>query len=207
MNDKDRIRFIHDLFEFNDIAQVKNMFFYLDKETSEIEPMYLKPNRKPRKLLVEILMFVLMPNHFHIILKQKTENGISKFMQKVGTGYTNYFNKKHKRSGVLFQGKFKAKIVDKHSYFLHLPHYIHSNPLKINDYQSRTSLVEQMKFLEDYRWSSFPDYIGKKNFPSVTQREFLLDFYGGSKKYKKETKDWLKNIPAKSTEIKEILME
>jgi len=210
MNDKDYFRFVHDLFELNDENAVINSCYYFDPKTASIENRYLKKStgdRKPRKLLVEILIFTLMPNHFHLLLKQKAENGISRFMHKLGTGYTNYFNKKHERVGGLFQGKFKAILVNGHAHFLHLPYYIHTNPLNLLNYRSRASIVEQMKFLEKYRWNSFPDYIGKKNFPSVTQREFLLDFYGGSEKYKKETKDWLKNIPAKSTEIKEILME
>jgi len=194
MNDKDYFRFIHDLFEFNDKNTVLNCCYYFDPKTSSIESRYLKnskADRKPRKLLVEILLFTLMPNHFHLLLKQKIEDGVSKFMQKLGTGYAMYFNKKHERVGALFQGKFKAVLVNKHAHFLHLPYYIHTNPLA--NYRGPTSIVEQVKFLEDYRWSSFSDYIGKKNFPSVTQREFLLDFFGGEKKYKKEIKDWLKD--------------
>ncbi|MBU1091607.1 transposase, partial [Patescibacteria group bacterium] len=86
MDDKDYLRFIHDLFEFNDKSRVPNTNYYFDPETMTIEFRYLKNSKaekKPRKLLVEILMFTLMPNHFHLLLKQKTENGISKFIQKL----------------------------------------------------------------------------------------------------------------------------
>ena len=213
MEDKDYFRFVHDLFEFNDQNHVPNTNYYFDPETMKVEFRYLKNSkaeRKPRKLLVEILMFTLMPNHFHLLLKQKIENGISKFMQKLGMGYSKYFNKKYERVGGLFQSKFKAVAIEEQAHFLHIPHYIHTNPLSLSNnsnYRHSVSIVEQVKFLENYRWSSFPDYIGKKNFPSVTQREFLLDFYGGTEKYKKETKDWLESWPKNEERIKEITLE
>ncbi len=207
MDRQDYLRFIHCLFEFNDERTAKNMFYYLNKKTSEVEPHYLKSDRKPRKLLLDVLIFTLMPNHFHLVVKQKKENGIVRFMQKMGTGYTMYFNKKYKRVGPLFQGKFKAVMLEEHAHFLHIPHYIHANPLKLSNYRGRTSLVEQVKFLEEYRWSSFADYVGKKNFPSVTQREFLLDFWGGEEKYKKETKEWLKDRKDGFQEIKDVALE
>ncbi|MBU1091590.1 transposase [Patescibacteria group bacterium] len=210
MNDKDYFRFIHDLFEFNDEALSSNMNFYFNPETMKVESQYLdqlKEKKKPRKLLVEILIFTLMPNHFHLLLMQKKEGGIVKFMQKLGTGYTNYFNKKYERVGSLFQGRFKAVKIEEHAHILHLPYYIHLNPLKLINYGSSTSIVRQMKFLENYRWSSFPDYVKKKNFPSVTQREFLLDFFGGEEKYKKETKDWLKDSQRNLENMKDIILE
>ncbi len=98
-----------------------------------------------------------------------------------------YFNKKHDRVGGLFQGRFKAVLVNNDTHFIHLPFYIHTNPLDLN-YKSSISVV-----LENYRWSSFLDYIGKNNFPSVTSRKFLLDFFGGVEEYKKSTYDWIKN--------------
>ncbi|MFH1978999.1 MAG: transposase [Patescibacteria group bacterium] len=209
MNDKDYFRFIHDLFEFNNIEPVLNTNYYFNPKTMDVEHRYLKTeNKKPRKLLVEILIFTLMPNHFHLLLKQKTENGIVKFMKKLGGGYTNYFNKKYERVGHLFQGKFKAVLLENHSHLLHLPQYIHLNPLELLNYGCRTSIVrESIEFLENYRWSSFPDYVGKKNFPSVTQRGFLLDFFGGEKNYKKETIDCLKNWKTNSKKVKEVILD
>ena len=116
-----------------------------------------------------------------------------KFMQKLGTGYTNYFNKKYKRVGGLFQGRFKAVLVSEEAHFIHLPFYIHTNPLDLI-YGSSTSIdfEKKMDFLKKYRWSSFPDYIGKKNFPSVTSRELFLKFFGDEREYEKETRKWLR---------------
>ena len=123
-------------------------------------------------------------------------------MQKLLTAYTMYFNKKYKRVGGLFQGRFKAVHVNKDAHFIHLPYYIHSNPTDLN-YGGSTSI----DFLEKYRWSSFLDYIGKKNFPSVTSREFLLDFFDGEKEYKKEMAVWLKEKDENIEKIKDIMLE
>jgi len=207
LNDEDYLRFIHDLFEFNNKTktQTSNTRFSL-RYPSQIKAIHLNqclevepPNIKKRKLLVEILVFTLMPNHFHLILKQKREGGIVKFMQKLGTGYTMYFNQKNKRVGGLFQGRFKAVLINKESHFGHLSFYIHTNPFK--------KLKNSISQLEKYRWSSFPDYIGKKNFPSITSRELFLDFFGGEKKYLEQTKQWIKERKNNFEKIKEIAFE
>ena len=196
--DKDYFRFIHDLFEFNDENPVLNMTYYFNPKTMEVEPQYLKKERKPRKLLVEILAFCLMPNHFHLLLRQTRKNGIIKFMQKLGTGYTMYFNKKNGRVGGLFQGRFKAVIVKDEEHFIHLPFYIHTNPI----YGGSTSID-----LKKYRWSSYLDYIGKRNFPSITSRKFLLEFFGGEKEYEKATKQWIKEREENLKKIRDIILE
>jgi len=185
MDEKDRFRFVHDLYEFNDENRVYNSLYLLKRNPKyiKVQPQYIK---KERTLLVDILAFVLMPNHFHLILKQKIDNGITKFLQKIGTGYTMYFNKKYERVGSLFQGRFKAVMVLKRAHFIHLPFYLHFNPLELApDYRGSTS-IDKMNFLEKYRWSSFPDYIGIKNFPSITSRDNLLEFFGDTKGYRKE---------------------
>lgn len=205
--DKDYYRFIHDLFEFNNENPTINTNYYFNsKIKSDIQIQRLK--KQSRKLLVEILSFVLMPNHFHLILRQKRRKGIVGFMQKLGTGYTNYFNKKYDRVGGLFQGRFKAVHVNKDAHFIHLPFYIHTNPLDLI-YRSSTSIDwgKQMDFLENYRWSSYMDYIGKQNFPSVTSREILLDLLGGEKQYKKATEEWLKEKEKNSAKIGNLLLE
>jgi putative transposase len=201
LDDKDYFRFIHDLFEFNDENPAFNVGYYFNSGQ-------LKNIRKPRKLLVEILIFTLMPNHFHLLLRQERGNGIVKFMQKLGTGYTMHFNQKYERVGSLFQGRFKAKLINKNSYFFHIPHYIHLNPLELI-YGGSTSIDwrKAMKFLENYRWSSFLDYIGKRNFPSVTSRNFLLKFLGGEKNYREETKKWLEEKEKNTDEIKNIILD
>lgn len=202
MEDEDYLRFIHDLFEFNDQNPVLNMNYFFNPQTMGVEHQYIQKERKPRKLMVEILAFILMPNHFHLLLRQKKENGIVKFMQKIGGGYTNFFNKKYERVGSLFQGRFKAVLVSDEAHFIHLPFYIHANPLDLN-YGSSSPI----DFLKKYRWSSYLDYIGKENFPSITSRDFLLNFFGGEEKYKKATEKWLKEREKNYELIKDLVIE
>ena len=83
----------------------------------------------PFSALVEIVAYCLNPNHYHLIVKQISEKGIERFMQKIGTGYTNYFNKRYERSGALFQGKFKSIHIDSNEYLLHLSVYVFENRL------------------------------------------------------------------------------
>ena len=108
MDEADYSRFVHNLYDFNDHSPVLNVKYYFDQQSRTVQSRVLKGRKEPRKLLVDILVFTLMPNHFHMLLRQKRENGISRFMQKLGTGYSMYFNKKYERVGALFQGKFKA---------------------------------------------------------------------------------------------------
>jgi len=181
IDDKDYLRFIHDLYEFNDIKPVRNLHYFMNHKTGNVEARKIYGYQE-REAIVEILVFTLMPNHYHLMLRQIKDDGIVKFMQKLGTGYTMYFNKRYSRVGGLFQGRFKAVHLTREEHFIYLPYYIHSNP-----YRGSTSIWE----LEKYRWSSFPDYIGKRNFPSVTEREFLLDIFGGEEKFKAYTESRL----------------
>lgn len=202
LDNRDYFRFIHDLFEFNNEEPTFNTTYYFNPKSMNADFQYPEKRRKPRKLLVEILIFTLMPNHFHLVLKQRKEKGIVKFMQKLGTGYTMYFNQKYERVGGLFQGSFKAVHVNKEAHLFHLPFYIHTNPLELN-YGGLTSI----NYLKEYRWSSFLDYIGKKNFPSVTSREFILKIFGGEKEYEKITKEWLKEKVRNLKKIQGIILE
>ncbi len=207
LDEKDYFRFVHNLFEFNDPEPVFNLGYYLKQTQSiDLRNQYIE---KPRKLIVEILAFCLMPNHFHFLLRQKIEGGITKFMRKLGIGYVNYFNQKYQRSGTLFQGRFKSILVKDEAHFAYLPYYIHFNPLDLKMPEWRKGEIKNyqsaIKFLESYRWSSHLDYLGKKNFPSITQREFLLKVFDGSENYKKGIKNWLKEM--NSAKIKKLLLK
>lgn len=209
-NEKDYVRFIHCLFEFNDQMPALNINYNLSKQKYiEVGLRYIE--KKPRKLLVDILAFCLMPNHFHILLRQRYEKGITIFMRKLGTGYTNYFNKKYERVGALFQGIFKAVLVKDEVHFTHIPTYIHFNPLDIMAPEWRKGEIidreKALEFLKNYRWSSYRDYIGEKNFPSVTQREFILNAFGGTEGYKKVIEQWIAKASQNQEEIADIILE
>jgi len=162
-DDKDRHRFVHDLYEFNDRDAVMNIL----RRTEGGEASF-SGEKKRRKLLVDIVAWVFMPNHFHLILRQRTEGGISAFMHKLGTGYTLYFNNRHERSGVLFQGTFKSKHVHEDRYIRQLLGYLHANPVELFRTNVRSSFRQ-------YRWSSYLDYCGKKNIPSLLNENLISD--------------------------------
>jgi len=209
-DEEDYFRFVHDLFEFNDKAPAQNSYyFYSKRELAQLSEVRPRKIDRVRKLLVEVLAFCLMPNHYHLLLRQKNNDGIRQLLHKLGTGYTMYFNAKNERTGVLFQGSYKAILVRQDNYFTHLPYYIHLNPLDLLEPEWRTGKIKNYKkaveFLESYRWSSHLDYIGKKNFPSVTQREFLLGVLAGSGNYRKNILNWLKEMDL--TKIKETILE
>ncbi len=195
LDQKDYLRFIHDLFEFNDEAPVNTTFYVFRNAIARRE---VGKERKPRKLLVKIHAFCLMPNHYHLLLTPKIEGGIPRFMKKLNMGYARYFNEKYKRKGTLFEGRYKNIIVKNEAHFIHLPYYIHLNPLdlKFPEWRSRElkNYKEAIKFLENYRWSSHLDYLGVPNFPSVTQREFLMEFFGDHKEYEQDIHQWLKDL-------------
>jgi len=193
-DDKDRFRFIHNLYEMNNSLPVLNSKYWLAKKdhNMEVRLPYIRDG------LVEILAFCLMPNHYHLLLRQAQDKGIVKFMQKLGTAYTNYFNIKNERVGPLFQGRFKAVLVQEDEHFRHLYNYIHLNPLDIVAPGWRESKLNNrqkaLEFLDSYRWSSYADYTGKKNFPSIIDKKLGLEIFGDTKKYANNIQEWLGNI-------------
>lgn len=208
IDDKDRLRFVHDLFEFNDEKNVVNAGYCFSKNPVKVAGIgkynsHLVEDRDPRKILVDVLVFVIMPNHFHLLLRQKKKDGITRFMRKLGAGYALYFNERYRRSGVLFQGRFKSVRISKNHHLVHIPYYIHANPLDLREEKD----VDEMKFLNSYRWSSHIDYCGWRNFPSVTQRSFLLDFFGGEESYRQQVKKWLEKKARNVEKVRDVALE
>ncbi len=186
LDDTDRLRFLHNLFVFNDQHSAYN---YMPSKQHKKNP--------PRKLLVHIHAFCLMPNHYHLLISPIIENGIALFMKKISMGYTKYFNKRHTRSGALWQGKYKKVLIENNAHFIYIPYYIHLNALDMKYPQWRQGNVKNtskaMKCLNEYRWSSHLDYNGIKNFPSITQREFLSPILGTKQKYENEIANIITN--------------
>lgn len=114
--------------------------------------------------IVDVGAYCLMPNHFHLLLREKIEGGISIFMQKVLTAYSSYFNKKYARTGGLFEGVFKATHADTDEYLKYLFSYIHLNPVKIIDSKWKENGITDRrvakKYLAKYTYSSYADYMG-----------------------------------------------
>lgn len=204
---QDYFRFIHNLFVLNDQKVVSTTHsFHKGFKDNELR---VRKFRRPRKLLVDIYAFCLMPNHYHLLLSPKVENAVPKFAQKLGVAYVKYFNQKYKRKGTLFEGKYKRILIRKEPHFYHLPYYIHFNPLDLKYKEWREGKLrnykQAMEFMNNYRWSSHLDYIGKKNFPSITNRIFLTKIVGKPEEYKKSIRQWLRNLELEN--IQELVLE
>lgn len=125
--------------------------------------------------LVEIICYCLMPNHFHLLLKQKMENGISIFTSNFTNSYTKYFNTRHERVGPLFQGVFKAVHIESDEQLIHVSRYIHLNPV--------SSYIIEPDQLNTYQWSSLPQYVDLDS-REIADPETVLNLFPSKEKYK-----------------------
>ena len=137
----------------------------------------------------------LMPNHYHLILEEIESGGISKFMHKLGTGYTSYFNKKYERVGNFFQGTFKAVLVDKDLYLQYLLIYLNIiNPGGLIEPELKEKGVNNvdavMKFAENYLWSTHQEYLGKRDSIVIDKGE-LGKLFSEPAEYQEFAKDIL----------------
>jgi len=126
---------------------------------------------------VELLAYCLMPNHFHLLIKQLDESGMTELMRSIMTAYSSYFNRKYKIVGSLFQGRYKAALVDKDEYLVHLSRYIHMNPLD-----------ETESDLSEYPYSSYKYYLAG-NYPKWLQPEAVTELFQGNGEYRKFVED------------------
>lgn len=108
-----------------------------------------------KKHEVTLLAHCLMPNHLHLLLRQDGNESIDRFIHRLHTAYTMYFNKKYEKVGAVFQGRFKAKMIDTDEYLLHVSRYIHINPIELFHAQGRALSTE----LVEYPWSSYGEYV------------------------------------------------
>jgi len=193
MDVNDYMRFVHDLYEFNDEAPAPEFIKYREI----VSPDILQARTRVRKRIVDIHGWCLMKNHYHLLLSETVEGGLTRFLRKLNVGYAMYFNEKYRRSGTLFQGRTKKIRINNDAYFLHILHYIHLNPLDFLKGAEvwRTLEIKDSKkalgHLEKYRWSSYLDYCGRKNFPSVITKELFGDVFSN---YKKTMTSYLNDI-------------
>lgn len=143
--------------------------------------------------LVNIGAFCLMPNHFHILISEKDKNGISKYMLKLLTAYSMYFNKKYRRTGKLYEGKFKSTYVNNDQYLKYLYSYIHLNPAKLIEKDWRKNKNRNSKKLLEhvfeYPYSSLQEYL-KLNFKILNPKLFP-SYFAEPKDHKDELFNWL----------------
>ena len=194
LNDSDRWRFLQALLLFNREKSPFNLLWKLEQEHKgrmnfRILKEFLERNSKQKTPLVRIMADCLMPNHYHLVVEELAEGGITKFMHKLGTGYTMYFNKKYHRVGGLFQGTFKAVQVDTDEYLQNLLVYVNViNPgelIEPNLKEEGVKDVERiMQFAESYSWSTHLEYLGERDSPIIDKGVAQSLFYSRDK-YKK----------------------
>lgn len=208
LSDGDRWRFLQGMYLFNDKSTSTNLLYRLEQKKGKMHfgvlRAYMKENGIKRNPLVRIMADCLKPNHFHLLVEEIQRNGISRFMQKLGTGYTRFFNKKHERVGPLFQGKFKAVEVKSNEQLLYLIAYINAiNPGQELEPELKSAAQnpdEILSFIEEhYPWSTHLEYLGKRDSIIADKgiaetlfvtpkkyREFIRDIIRGKKRIEEE---------------------
>jgi len=149
-----------------------------------------------RSKLVSIGAYVLMPNHFHLLITNKEENNISKFMQKISTAYVMYYNKKYERTGGLFEGKFKSQHLNTDRYLKYIFSYIYLNPVKLIDSKWKDRGIQNkqkaLKFLKKYTYSSYLDYLGINRLQNkILDAKAFPKYFPDKRSFLNEIFDWL----------------
>lgn len=190
-DEADYRRFLDGLREFNTEQSVSMRAVRHRNRVSDIR--HRNPVSVSSPPLVNILCYCLLPNHFHLMLKQLVENGIQEFMHKFMVGYTKYFNTKNERLGHLFQGPFKAVPIEGETQLLHISRYIHLNALDLSEPRWRKGEVadwgQAKKYLEDYPWSSYPIFVEKQT-SEFCDPELLKDIFKNPQDYDRFLQEW-----------------
>jgi len=193
-SEKDYLRFVHNLYDFNDTAY---SLPYPQRSKLRDSGYFGHRMSKPNKI-VNLLCWCLMPNHSHNLLMEKIDGGASTFSKKIFGGYTKYINEEYGRKGVLFQGRSKIILVKRDAHLVYLPFYIMANPIALIEPRWQEKGIKNLKrvieHLENYRWSSFPDLVGRKNSPLLINKSLFYELFDtNEKEFKKNFIEWLKN--------------
>ncbi|MFH0943490.1 MAG: transposase [Candidatus Beckwithbacteria bacterium] len=161
---------------FIDEQDYKSFLSYLKIYLSSIDKsIKVSPSRKLKNYFqkLRLLAYCLMPNHFHLFIWQENKNSISEFMQSILTKYSMYFNKKYKRIGPVFQGKYKAVRIVSENQFTYLSKYLHRNPFQI---------LPTGSDLEGYKYSSYQNYLRKFSQSWLDINE-ILNYFSKTKTF------------------------
>lgn len=183
-----------EFYSFNPKLRFSKFLLLSQEEKSNFRENLYKLNDR----LVDIICFCFMPNHFHLLINQLKDNGISKFMANLQNSFTRYFNTRHERIGPLLQGQFKAVLVEDDDQLLHVSRYIHLNP-----YSSH--VVKDLKSLEQYFWSSFPEYL-EGAVTQICDKDVILSQFKDKNDYKKFVFDQA-DYQRELEEIKHLVIE
>ena len=193
---KDRWHFLQMLYYFNHEKSIPNTFRVLKTLLkSDFNSRLIWPKVwRERKPIVKILSFSLLENHFHLLLKEIKEGGITMFMRKLGTGMTNYSNVKYQESGRLFQGAYRARLVDEDNYLKYLSVYIQfKNVLDLypgGAEKAFQNFDHAFEFVLQHPYGSLADYAGDRN-SLIIDKDLLGELFSKKKDYKNFCKDCL----------------
>ena len=178
-NDNDRYRLLFLLMyfqspkvSFTNLSATVKLFrknFLLERYVPEIEATKT----------IDLVSFILMPNHFHLILYERKQGGIAKYMQRVQNSYTKYFNTRHEQSGHLFQGTYKAVHLKTNEQLIYLSAYIHRNSREIKGWRNSE---------HKYPWSSYQDYLGANRWGKLINPSIILEQFNSAKEYREAVK-------------------
>jgi putative transposase len=184
----------HNPVNIREMKDRSNLNLHHNKREDILDTVFNSPRFNPH---VAIGAYCLMPNHFHLLIKEVTENGISVFMQKLSTAYTMYFNKKNERTGALFQGRFKAQHARTDEHLKYLYSYMHLNPIKLIESKWKEDGIKNKKkadaYLSTYSYSSYFDYLEKERGMKtiLSPQQFPL-YFEKAAEFESMTKDWLR---------------
>lgn len=195
-SESDQKRFALLLYLCNGTAPVRFEHLPFWKHTTSSELIVAAFEYERGEPLIALGTYCLMPNHFHLLAREITENGISTFMQKLSTAYTMYFNFSRKRTGALFQGRYKAEHANSDNYLKYLFSYIHLNPVKRIEPAWKEKGIKDLKrtegFLATFPYSSYLDYTGtKRDFSRLLTRDQFPEYFSTATSFKQCLRDWL----------------
>ncbi len=172
---------MYDLLNFYRFSGVKDSFSHFNRLSTEAKVLYLSNVKAMHSTLVSISAFALMPTHFHMVVRQEQDSGISMFLARVQNGYAKYFNIKRKRFGAMFQSMYKAVRIESEEQYMHTIRYIHLNPMTVG-------MLVQAQELEQYPWISYMDYVGNRA-DSMVDTSFIWEQFHSIESFRAFTLD------------------
>lgn len=193
LDDYDRKRFFQSMTEFNVVEPIGSIY------EKTIADKSLGRLASKSKDLVNFIAYCLNPNHYHFVLEQKMDDGIEKFMHRLGTGYSKYFNNKYQRGGALFQSKFKSVYINSNEYLLHLSVYVNLN---YNFHPEKNGNGKLGRLASKFAWSSWDEYCGRNNL-NFCRQNIILDQFNNQKEYEEFAQKTLGEIIERKKSEKE----
>lgn len=204
LDSQDHARFVHDLFEFNKVPPTHNIRRLIGEDPDMFD---LRSRTLVRGGLVDLHGWCLMKNHYHLLLSERVDGGRVLFLRRLNIGYAKYFNEKYKHTGYVFQGRTKKVHITSDAHFLHILHYIHLNPLDFlagaRTWRSGeiTDAQKALKYLDNYKWSSYRDYCGVRNFPSILSKDLFSEVF---ENYCAVIENFLRDLSSSSMQDKDL---